>query len=167
LEAADFEGFLPLASLPTVAVPRLPGIYVVLREAASLPAFLERSVAGHFKGIDSTVDRAILEAAWVDGSSVLYVGKARWGTKQTGLRRRLSQYRRHGAGKAVGHRGGEYIWQLEEHATLLVCWKTAPDDEVDQLEADLIDDFETRHGRWPFANRKHERRRSANDRLPL
>lgn len=164
LEAAGFEGFLHLASLPNAAVPKLPGVYVVLREGTPLPTFLERSVAGHFKGIDSTVDRVTLEAAWVDGTPVLYVGKARWGTKQDGLRRRLSQYRRHGAGKAVGHRGGEYIWQLEEHSTLLVGWKTVPDGEVDQLEADLIDDFETHHGRWPFANRKHERRRPADNR---
>gem|GEM_PF-4330172 len=69
---------------------------------------------------------------------------------------------RHGAGKAVGHRGGEYIWKLADSwqatAHLLACWKTTTDDEVQPLETAMIDAFESRFGRWPFANRKHERR---------
>lgn len=159
LARAGFEGFEPLATLPTHSVPKLPGVYIVLREETGRPVFLERSIAGHFKGVDCTVQLAVLEAAWVNLSSVVYIGKARWGKKQDGLRRRLSQYRRYGAGKAVGHRGGEYIWQLQDSSRLLVCWKVVPDDEVDELEGDLIDSFEDQHGRWPFANRKHERRR--------
>lgn len=155
---AGFEGFVPLATLPPAAVPRLPGIYVILRESTAAPVFLEQSIAGKFKGADSTVDAPLLAASWVEGTPVVYIGKAGWGTKQDGIRRRLSQYRRHGAGKAVGHRGGEYIWQLADSAQLLACWKTTTDDEVQPLETALIDAFESRFGRWPFANRKHERR---------
>lgn len=163
LEAAGFVGFLPLAALPNSEVSKQPGIYVVLRESELAPEFLPASIAGRFKGIDSTVDGSVLWAAWIDGSPVLYIGKATWGKKQDGLRRRLSQYRRHGAGKAVGHRGGEYIWQLGDSANLLVCWKVVADEAVSLLESDLIDNFESRHGKWPFANRKHERRNA----LPL
>lgn len=158
LEAAGFEGFLPLASLPPAAMPKLPGIYVILRESTVLPAFLEQSIAGNFKGVDSTVEATVLEAAWVEGAPVVYIGKAGWGAKRDGIRRRLSQYRRHGAGKAVGHRGGEYIWQLANSAQLLACWKTTSDDDVQPLETAMIDAFESHFGRWPFANRKHERR---------
>lgn len=153
-----FEGFIPLATLPTNAAPKLPGIYVVLRKSRSEPIFLARSIAGFFKGADSTVDRVVLEAAWTRGAAVLYIGKATWGSKRDGIRRRLSQYRRHGAGRPVGHRGGEYIWQLEDSADLIVCWMVLDDEIVSDVESAFIDDFEARHGRWPFANRKHERR---------
>jgi hypothetical protein len=162
LEDAGFEGFIPLASPQPAAVPKQPGVYVILRESAVPPAFLEQSIAGIFKGVDSTVEVPVLEASWVDDTPVVYIGKAGWGTKQDGIRRRLSQYRRHGAGKAVGHRGGEYIWQLADSAQLLACWKTTADDEVQPLETAMIDAFESRFGRWPFANRKHERRRSTD-----
>lgn len=157
---AGFVGFLPLATLPPAEVPKLPGIYVVLREPATAPTFLAQSVAGRFKGVDSTVETAVLETAWVTESPVLYIGKANWGAKRDGLRRRLGQYRGHGAGGAVGHRGGEYIWQLGDSAELLASWKTTEDDDVQRLETAMIDDFEARYGRWPFANRKHERRQA-------
>jgi len=162
LEDVGFEGFIPLASLSNQDVPKLPGIYVVLRESTDAPTFLAGSIAGKFKSVDSTVEQTVLEAAWLSGTPVLYIGKANWGTRRDGIRRRLSQYRRHGAGKTAGHRGGEYIWQLADAARLVVCWKTISDDEVQPLESAMIDDFESRHGRWPFANRKHERRRARN-----
>lgn len=154
LESLGFEGFLPLAGLSTFAVPRLPGVYVVLRPGTEPPQFLAQSIAGRFKGIDSTVDTEVLRAAWLDDVEVLYIGKARAGSRSNGLRRRLSQYRRHGEGKPVGHRGGEYVWQLADSSHLLVCWKTAPDEAVSALETYLIESFRSDYGRWPFANRK-------------
>lgn len=160
LEEAGFVGFVPLSALAPSQTPKLPGIYVVLRESNTSPMFLPQSVAGKFKGVDSTALVAALEAAWISESPIVYIGKANWGSKHDGIRRRLSQYRRHGAGKAVGHRGGEYIWQLDDSSQLLVCWKVTTDEEVQALETAMIDDFEARHGRWPFANRKHERRRA-------
>lgn len=154
LEIAGFEGFIPLATLSPSAPPRSPGVYMILRVDRSAPTFLKQSIAGRFKGVDSTVETSLLDAKWVQDASVLYIGKARWGTNKDGLRRRLSQYRRHGAGKAVGHRGGECIWQLADSEGLLVCWKVVPDEQVGQIVADLIRDFVTHFGRWPFANRR-------------
>ena len=148
------EGFVPLLSLGSRVAPKLAGIYVVLRESSAAPVFEERSLAGLFKGVDSTVDRSLLQASWVDESEVLYIGKASWGSKRNGIRRRLSQYRRHGSGKAVGHRGGEFIWQLADSADLLVCWIAVDDSALAQTEADFIASFKAAHGRWPFANRK-------------
>lgn len=156
LEALGFEGFVPFADLRVTKPPKLPGIYVVLRPSADVPVYLARSVAGWFKGSDPTAEVAVLEEAWVNGTTVVYIGKANLGTHKDGLHRRLTQYRRFGAGKAVGHRGGEHIWQLADHAELIVCWKATNDAEVKALESRMIDDFEERHGRWPFANRKPE-----------
>ncbi len=158
LKEAGYEGFVPFTALREQKPPKLPGIYIVLRPTLTEREFLGRSVAGWFKGKDPTTTSDVLELAWVAGATVLYIGKANWGTKQNGLRRRLSEYRRFGAGKAVGHRGGEHIWQLADHAALLVCWKVMDDTEVKSRESRLIDDFEAQYGRWPFANRKPERR---------
>jgi hypothetical protein len=159
LEAAGFEGFVPFTQLRVTKPPKLPGIYVVVRPSIAPRSFLASSVAGWFKGNDPTAEQSVLDKAWVNGTTILYIGKANWGKNEDGLRRRLSEYRRFGAGKAVGHRGGEHIWQLADHAELLVCWKVTDDAEVTGFESRLIDDFEERHERWPFANRKPEPRR--------
>ncbi|WP_405633137.1 hypothetical protein OG933_43895 [Streptomyces sp. NBC_00016] len=71
-----FIGFVPFADLPHSAVPAGEGIYVVLRPAASPPAFLARSPSGHRKGHDPSMTTATLNTAWVPGATVVYVGKA-------------------------------------------------------------------------------------------
>ena len=158
LDAAGFEGFVPFTEPRVTEPPMLPGIYVVLRPSSAPTSYLDHSVAGWFKGNDPTADPAVLDKAWVEGTTIVYIGKANWGKSEDGLRRRLTEYRRFGAGKAVGHRGGEHIWQLADHAELLVCWKVTDDADVKALESRIIDDFEEHHERWPFANRKAEPR---------
>src|SRR5947207_8429960 len=105
LEAEDFKGFVTFAELESAQVPKLGGVYVVLREAEGNPEFLETSPAGQFRGRDPTVSRAALKGEWVSGADVIYIGKA------NNLRSRLSQYTKHGRGKPIGHWGGRYIWQ--------------------------------------------------------
>ncbi len=156
LEGAGYEGFLPFDELRSTRPTTDPGVYVVLRESNKPPKFLERSPAG--KTRDFTAPIATLEQAWVPGSEVLYIGKATWGARQDGIHRRLKQYRRTGAGTADNHDGGVWIFQLEDAASLSVCWRPAhdPSDKfVDALETRLIADFASRreHGKRPFANR--------------
>lgn len=45
-------------------------------------------------------------------TDILYIGKA--GGKTGSLRKRVSQLVRFGVGKAKNHRGGEWLWQLQE-----------------------------------------------------
>ncbi len=77
---AGFLGFALFADLLLSDVPAGPGVYVVLRDDSGSPGFRECSPAGIFKGRDPTVEPAVLEAAWVPGATVLYIGKAGGGT---------------------------------------------------------------------------------------
>jgi hypothetical protein len=77
LEAAGFEGFQRFADLGQVDVPRVGGVYVVLRSSGDRPDFAPKSVAGHFKSRDPSVPSDRLNEAWVDGAGVLYIGRRR------------------------------------------------------------------------------------------
>lgn len=154
LEAAGFEGFFRFSELALAQVPVEPGVYIVLRPTVEPPTFLTRTAAGDHVGRNQSRPVALLEAKWVPGAEVVYIGKANARRTGPALRKRLAEYRRLGEGKDSPHRGGLYIWQLADHAELLVCWKTLSDEFVKPEETRLIAEFVATYGRWPFANRK-------------
>lgn len=158
LERRGYRGFVTFGHLLETRltdVPDAAGSYIVLREATGHPAFCAVSVGGRHKGRDPSVSVDVLGAKWVDGATLLYVGKAPTNPQgKRGLRTRLREYARFGAGANVGHFGGRYIWQIEESPSLLVAWRvcdggsTAASDE-----RDLVLKFAQAHdGRMPFAN---------------
>jgi hypothetical protein len=156
LRAAGFSGFATVRDLLATrlaAVPHAPGVYAVVREATSAPVFRAVSPAGHLKGRDPSLPVSALEAAWVPGTCVLYLGKAgRAGTRAT-LRRRLATYLRHGQGARAAHWGGRAIWQLADATDLVVGWRVLPDDDPRAVERAHLATFSARYGRRPFANR--------------
>lgn len=150
---SGFTGWVPFAALPTADVPRGPGVYVIVRPSDEPPNFLDASPAGHFKGRDPTVPVAELAALWVPGARIVYIGKAALGgTGRRGLRKRLDEFRRFGAGAPIGHSGGRRIWQLADHAELLIGWRVTDDIDAAKTETAMIAAFRAHHGRLPFAN---------------
>ncbi len=132
--------------------------YVVIRTDTSSPSFLPTSPAGHLKGRDPSVTADKLGDAWVDGATVMYIGKA---AGQDGLNQRLADFRRHGAGLLAGHWGGRYIWQLADSDALLVAWRPMTEDDAGEAEQDLIDEFKELHGgALPFANLRNNARKA-------
>jgi hypothetical protein len=151
-----FEGFVPISALQASdcsGVPKLPGIYLVLKSNTDLPHFCDESKGGHFKGKDPKIDISTLEQRWIDDTIVLYIGKA--GPKTATLRSRLKTYMRFGQGDKVGHSGGRYIWQLRGSGDFIVCWKPILDVLPRTAEGELLREFEAQYHRLPFANLNH------------
>jgi hypothetical protein len=120
LRRRGFEGFLTIEQLAGPEPAELPtdsGVYAVVRTASGLPAFLERSDAGHWKGKDPTVTLERLGREWVDGAQTLYIGKAKC------LRERVGLLLDFGRGDAVMHYGGRLLWQIESFEALLIVWR--------------------------------------------
>ncbi|MDQ1512331.1 MAG: hypothetical protein QOC59_173 [Microbacteriaceae bacterium] len=151
LETSGFEGWRAFADLPDHRPPTGNGVYVVWREALSQPEFLAISGAGQIRPSDRDGHVDELRRKWIDGTHILYIGRDR---SRTGLRGRLSAYRRHGLGRGASHSGGRHIWQLADRAQLLVAWRTTARDEAADVEYQLIEAFKRAHdGALPFANR--------------
>ena len=127
--------------------------YMVLRTIMDEPIFLEKGSSGYFKGTDPNVAIKILQEKWVYNTPVVYIGKAGGKKNKTTLRSRILQYLKFGQGKPVGHKGGRYIWQLNDSEELLFCWKPLPTDESEDVESMLISEFKHQYaGKRPFAN---------------
>lgn len=162
LTERGFRGFMSFRELANSNVPTGHGIYVVLRTDTSPPSFLLTSPAGHLKGRDPSVTADKLGDAWVDGATVVYIGKA---AGQDGLNQRLAAYRSHGTGLLAGHWGGRYIRQLVDSDALLVAWRPTVEEDAGEAEQGLIDEFKELHGgALPFANlRNNSRKAPATD----
>jgi hypothetical protein len=144
----DSSGWVEWSNMDGSALPKRGCVYVVVREASEPPTFLDASPAGWFKGRDPSVPIDRLTRQWVQGTPVIYVGKA------DNLRTRLGAYKRHGAGEPVGHWGGRFVWQCRDSEDHLVAWRTTTDRPAD-AESQLLSQFESSFGSLPFANLRH------------
>lgn len=149
-----FEGFIRISDLMNSdfnIIPRIKGVYLILNEQNE-PVFLNDNVGGHFKDRNPTVSQLELQSNWVDNSVVIYIGKAGGGNSRATLNSRIKDYMKFGSGQPVGHWGGRFIWQIDKHKNLTVCWKETPNDDPREIEKDLIKTFVRIYGKRPFAN---------------
>ena len=150
LREAGFCGFKSICALrrsKLAEVPEEHGIYLILRPDRCPPHFL------YMKDSIRTSDLEELQAQWVEGSRILYIGKAGGSDIAEKLRDRLKRYFRYGEGhRGSGHAGGKRIWELTNSAELIACWKTTPSDEPRMVESELQEAFHERFGKYPFAN---------------
>lgn len=157
LRSNGFSGFLSVAALwqDLSLIPNIRGVYMVVWTDESMPKFRATGSGGHHRGKDPNVLIETLRTKWVEDTCVLYIGKAGDENCAATLRSRLQQYLKFGHGKSVGHRGGRYIWQIEDADNLLVCWKPLPSGNPSKAETALIAEFKRQYeGRFPFANLK-------------
>ena len=155
LEEYGFKGFLKISYLKENGcrdIPEEMGVYIVARESSDKVCFLEESIGGHFKGKNPTVSISKLQDNWIDGAYVINIGKAGGTGIKATLFSRIDQYIKFGDGKNIGHRGGRYIWQLEDSDELLIAWKSLDNEEPEVVETELINDFRKQYGKRPFAN---------------
>lgn len=153
LKKQGFKGFLTISNLSENLdlVPLEAGVYVVARVVDEQPAFLKDNPGGRFKGKNPTEDIEKLKSNWVDNTHVIYIGKANDNSKK--LRSRLKSFLDFGSGKAVGHWGGRYVWQVQNSEDFLIAWKIS--ENAEELESKLLNQFEVIFGRLPFANLRH------------
>ncbi|MGH2467287.1 MAG: hypothetical protein ACRDGL_06115, partial [Candidatus Limnocylindrales bacterium] len=118
--------------------------YIVLRPSMTAVTFLDASRGGWFKGRNLAVTTEALKRAWCDAAEVVYIGKA------TSLRQRIGALIRFAHGRAIGHWGGRYLWQLAECYDFVVAWKPSPEPRA--TESSLIARFVQTYGQRPFAN---------------
>ncbi len=147
-----FGAFTQVGSLHSFdleSVPDEPGVYVVALPTLQRPRFLETSTGGRFKGKNPRVSTERLQAKWVDGTRVLYVGKA------SRLRLRIWQLVGFAYGTRTPHWGGRYLWQLSGREGLLVGWRLTTKASLRKVESGLLAEFKAHHGgHLPFANLK-------------
>lgn len=148
LSNEGLEGFVTVSALVQPqgrdVLPHDPGLYVAFREALDPPRFIDPGTGGWFKGTDPNVRVGVLEAKWVPDATVVYIGMA------SSLATRVGQLIKFGHGRAIGHKGGRYLWQLVDSAELRIAWKVHDDPRT--RESELLAAFTQAYGVLPFAN---------------
>ena len=153
LKEGGFEGFVTVGELMESCrcVRDLCGVYVILRPDDGPPLFLARRAGS----LDVNAEAGCqcypikrLQAEWVSGTSVMYIGQS------VTLRKRLSLYMHFGLGRIASYKGGRAIWQLADARSLIVAWKYVSE-KPRHLERRMIEEFRNAHaGKLPFANRQ-------------
>jgi hypothetical protein len=155
-----FTGFVSIVELGKDfnIIPNERGVYLILKLDLEL-SFKKIGDGAYFKNEDPNVDIKILKQKWLENNIILYVGQAggiRLGNwSNSTLKERIKAYIKFGNGKAIGHRGGRLIWQIENNKNLIVCWKELKDkiDDPCKIETQLLNDFKLRNNdKLPFAN---------------
>ncbi len=146
-------------------IPKVPGVYAVLRLDAAIPEFIIWPFGDQYrkKGelLPLMYDLSSLEKEWIRDTSILYIGKA-----DNNLNERLGTYLdyycklkdcqlTHSHINSVTHRGGRSVWQVKGAENFLIVWMETPGQIPRDVEKGLIQKFKALYGnRRPFANKQ-------------
>jgi hypothetical protein len=148
----EFEWARTLAELHKEKCSTLPKhhrMYLVLRMTSDEPSFKTVSGTGLYQQKDPSYPMKTITSNWVDGASIIYIGKA---GGESGIHGRVRLLVNFGFGKAVAHRGECALWHLEDSSILRLCWKACGNLQARAYETELIQRFRSYHGKRPFAN---------------
>lgn len=126
-------------------IPGVSGIYWVLAPEG-LPIQFEPTALNPAAPL-YPVDVLMQKHAACKDKRILYIGKA---SGKKGLRQRLQQYMKYGWNKAVNHKGGRAIWQIQNAGMLLLTYEPCPD--CVEREHQLLHDYQAVNGCYPLAN---------------
>jgi len=123
------------------------GVYVVYHKNPSKIKFNSHGGISNCK----TLNVEILQRKWARLSSynlsdIIYIGRGN-------VRARVRSLIRFGLGKAVNHKGGEWLWQVDDYSNLKILISSCPTNKENAYEKFLLDTFKEQHGDWPLANR--------------
>ena len=146
----QFKGFKTIRELKESCseVPSSNGVYLVLRRNNQQPIFSISSLGGYVKVPNDSpcYSLSYLQEQYVNGTSILYIGKS------TNMRSRLRSYMRFGQGKRASHGGGRAIWQMTDVDDFVICWAETLENSR-MVEWRMIQAFKLSHeGKRPFAN---------------
>ena len=164
LQADGFEGYFTVNEIQSLmrsrklgdTIPSKGGVYLLVREDTLPPKFLKDGtvIRLNYKKLNPNVCVSELEASWIEGALIIYIGQSGGDGSQGTLRKRVRTMIRFGEGSQTArHWGGRYVWQLQNAKQLQVCWKTTPDENPRDVERSMINAFKSMYdGRRPFAN---------------
>lgn len=149
-----FSGFKTVNELwrDKSCIPKIKGVYLVINPTYDKTKFISPGVGGFFKGKDPNISIEELKNNLVENSQIVYIGKAGSPSGNATLNTRIGQYLRFGETKNIGHWGGRLIWQLQNHADLIFCWKTTPKEDPREVEKQLLIAYLKQFSKRPFAN---------------
>ena len=123
------------------------GVYMIVRPENFPKSFNRQSKAGKWKGNEPTVSIGELEKKWIDDAVILYIGESN--NVQARIRAHIDFW----GGKAVGAHGGRFIAQLQNYNDLEVWYLSC--DGGKAKKSVLLQAFEARYNKLPFANLRH------------
>lgn len=124
------------------------GIYIVYHIAPKDIRFKNNAEVSNSILIQSK----ILEEKWerinkIKKTDIIYIGKGN-------VRGRIRSLIRFGLGMASNHKGGEWLWQINDYSKLNIMISPCPVGKQVAYEKYVLDLFHSEHGDWPLANRE-------------
>jgi hypothetical protein len=154
LKKNGFTGFKTVKELwfNNKDIPKEMGVYCVINPDRNQPQFINPGVCGTHRKKDPNVSIETLQENYINGTQIIYIGKAGGSNVDATLFKRVSQYLSCGKNNTCSHSGGRYVWQLKNHEDLIFCWKTISDDEPRNVEREMLSEFSEQFDFLPFAN---------------